>query len=269
MKSSVDTNKKRHPTPTTLVNVRKGKKGQAIQWNGLYVLFDSGASDSFVREKYVKHLKHKFTKKVTDYEVAGGKFTTKKEVKVRFSLPEFCDSKIITGRFKIDSDSTDKGLGYDMIVGRDLLFKLGVELNFKDEVISWDSMSCPMKDYHSNEDKPKPSRKELKAILTPRDEPKSTQEATTRAMRILDSKYEKADLRQIAADATSLDEKQKGQLHELLMEFEELFDGTLGNWKTEPVELELNKGEKPHSSRYYPMPRIHKSTFKKELLRLC
>ena len=269
MKSSIDTNKKRHPTPTTLVNVRKGKKGQAIQWNGLYVLFDSGASDSFVREKYVKHLKHKFTKKVTDYEVAGGKFTTKKEVKVRFSLPEFCDSKIITGRFKIDSDSTDKGLGYDMIVGRDLLFKLGVELNFKDEVISWDSMSCPMKDYHSNEDKPKPSRKELKAILTPRDEPKSTQEATTRAMRILDSKYEKADLRQIAADATSLDEKQKGQLHELLMEFEELFDGTLGNWKTEPVELELNKGEKPHSSRYYPMPRIHKSTFKKELLRLC
>jgi hypothetical protein len=52
-------------------------------------------------------------------------------------------------------------------------------------------------------------------------------------------------------------------------EFEELFDGTLGNWKTEPVELELNKGEKPHSSRYHPMPRIHKATFKKELLRLC
>ena len=45
LKSSVDTNKKRHPTPTTLVNVRKGKKGQAIQWNGLYVLFDSGASE--------------------------------------------------------------------------------------------------------------------------------------------------------------------------------------------------------------------------------
>jgi hypothetical protein len=94
------------------VNVRKGKKGQANQWNGLYVLFDSGASDSFVREKYVKHLKHKFTtKKVTDYDVDGVKFTTKKEVKVRFSLPAFCDSKIITGRFKIDSDPTEKRIG--------------------------------------------------------------------------------------------------------------------------------------------------------------
>jgi hypothetical protein len=62
-----------------------------------------------------------------------------------------------------------------MIVGRDLLCKLGVELCFKDEVISWDSMSCPMKDYHYNEDTHKPSQKEL----TPRDEPKSTQEATT------------------------------------------------------------------------------------------
>ena len=62
--------------------------------------------------------------------------------------------------------------------------------------------------------------------------------------------------------------KRKGQLFKLLSEFEELFDGTLGDWKTEPVELELREGEKPHSSRYYPMPRVHKQTFKKELLRL-
>jgi hypothetical protein len=66
-------------------------------------------------------------------------------------------------------------------------------------------------------------------------------------MRILDSKYEKADLRQTAADATSLDEKQKGELYELLMELEDLFDGTLGDWKTKLVELELNKGIKARS----------------------
>jgi len=53
-----------------------------------------------------------------------------------------------------------------------------------------------------------------------------------------------------------------------LSEFEELFDSTLGDWKTEPVELELREGEKPHSSRYYQMPRVHKQTSKKELLRL-
>jgi len=45
-------------------------------------------------------------------------------------------------------------------------------------------------------------------------------------------------------------------------------NGTLGDWKKKTVELGLQEGEKPHSSRYYPMPRVHKPTFKKELLRL-
>ena len=58
---------------------------------GLFLLFDSGASESFFREKYVKHFKkHKFVKKSNDdYEIAGGTFTVNKEVKLRFSLPEF------------------------------------------------------------------------------------------------------------------------------------------------------------------------------------
>jgi len=49
---------------------------------GLFLLFDSGASKSFVREKYVKHLKHKFVKCSNDYEIAGGTFTVNKEVKL-------------------------------------------------------------------------------------------------------------------------------------------------------------------------------------------
>jgi len=61
--------KTRHATPTTFVNIRKGKQGRHIEWMGLFLLFDSGASESFVREKYVKHLKHKFVKCNDDYEI--------------------------------------------------------------------------------------------------------------------------------------------------------------------------------------------------------
>jgi len=81
--------KTRHAMPTTFVNIRKGKQGCHIEWMGLFLLFDSGARESFVREKYVKHLKHKFLKCNDDYEIAGGTFTVNKEVKLRFSLPEF------------------------------------------------------------------------------------------------------------------------------------------------------------------------------------
>ena len=43
----------------------------------------------------------------------------------------------------------------------------------------------------------------------------------------------------------------------LLQDFEELFDGTLGDWDTEPVDFELKEDAKPHYARYYPMARIH------------
>ena len=84
----ISSGKTRHATPTTFVNIRKGKQGRHIEWMGLFLLFDSGASESFVREKYVKHLQHKFVKCNNDYEIAGGTFSTaNKEVELRFSLP--------------------------------------------------------------------------------------------------------------------------------------------------------------------------------------
>ena len=44
-----------------------------------------------------------------------------------------------------------------------------------------------------------------------------------------------------------------------------MFDGTLGNWNTPPVSMELIKDAKPHHSKPYPIPKIHKEKFKKEL----
>ena len=38
---------------------------------------------------------------------------------------------------------------------------------------------------------------------------------------------------------------QHNELLELLQKFEELFDGTLGTWKTDPVDLELKEDVKP------------------------
>ena len=50
--------------------------------------------------------------------------------------------------------------------------------------------------------------------------------------------------------------------------FEDVFDVTLRYLATDPVDLELNPGYKPFSSRYYPVPRINKETFHKQLKRL-
>ena len=59
------------------------------------------------------------------------------------------------------------------------------------------------------------------------------------------------------------------QLLRLLDYFEGLFDVTLGDWDTEPVDLGKKKtGSKPFNSKYYPVPRINKKTFRIKLKRL-
>ena len=57
-------------------------------------------------------------------------------------------------------------------------------------------------------------------------------------------------------------------LLELLIKFEELFDGTLGDWKTDPVSFELKEGAKPYHGRSYPVPKAYKDTIIRELNRL-
>ena len=48
-----------------------------------------------------------------------------------------------------------------------------------------------------------------------------------------------------------------------------MFDGTLGEWETDPVSLELKPGIKPYAGKPYPIPRSQRDTLKKEVQRLC
>eukprot|EP00804_Cyclotella_cryptica_P016192 CCRYP_005685-RA/>CCRYP_005685-RA protein AED:0.45 eAED:0.81 QI:0/0/0/1/0.5/0.33/3/0/553 len=87
-------------------------------------------------------------------------------------------------------------------------------------------------------------------------EPQSTLEATKRLIKILDAKYEKADLRAIVRDnCTHLSGQEQARLLELLQEFEELFSGKLGDWDCKPVSLQLKEGAQPYHGRPFPIPK--------------
>ena len=76
-----------------------------------------------------------------------------------------------------------------MIIGRDLLTKLNIDVRFSDKTIKWEDQL---------------SRKELKATVLRSVEPKATKEATDRVIKILDSKYEKADLDEVVNNTKTL-----------------------------------------------------------------
>eukprot|EP00804_Cyclotella_cryptica_P029201 CCRYP_005341-RB/>CCRYP_005341-RB protein AED:0.20 eAED:0.20 QI:0/0/0/1/0/0/3/3948/361 len=101
-------------------------------------------------------------------------------------------------------------------------------------------------------------------------EPHSTEEATQHAVHILDAKYEKADLQSVVDNnCPHLSLQDQNKLLELLRKYKDLFDGTLGDWNTEPVSFKLKEGAKPYHGRAYPVPHSVKETLMKELKRLC
>ena len=61
---------------------------------------------------------------------------------------------------------------------------------------------------------------------------------------------------------------QREKLLSLLLEFESLFDGTLGDWNQPPASIKLKEGAKPYHGKPYPIPQIHKATLMKEINRL-
>ena len=55
----------------------------------------------------------------------------------------------------------------------------------------------------------------------------------------------------------------------MLRQYEDLFDGTLGDFYTEPVHLNLKKDAVPKHHKPFPVPKIHEVTLRNELTRLC
>ena len=257
------------PKPLTVVNIHKSKLDFAVVHSNLSVLVDPGSTHSIIKRTFVEGIRHRsMRKKRTSYKVAGGEFQTKYEAKVGFSLTEFSHNSIIRHRFAIDDGYGDEGIGYDMIIGQDLCNLLGININYEDCTIEMDGMAVAMKDSSFPIRGGKSNKARINKIFSQSAKPKATAEATDRIMRILDSNYHKADLNQVVAKASLLNTEQKQKLLALLKKYESIFDGTLGRWNTEPIEIELREGAKPISSKYYPVPKIHKATFRKELFRL-
>jgi hypothetical protein len=87
---------------------------------------------------------------------------------------------------------------------------------------------------------------------------------------IIESKYTPADLSKIVEKCTHLDKAERRQLLHLLQKYEDLFDGSLGTWKTDPIQLELkDPNVEPYHAKPYPVPHSQEKQLKDEIRRFC
>jgi hypothetical protein len=159
---------------------------------------------------------------------------------------------------------------YDLIIGKETMHNLGVVLDFKEKTIQIDEILLPVRDIANLQLKTSVSRA-LKHNTCFGQEPVSTRNATKRVVEILDTKYEKADIPAIIRENCShLSATDREKLLSLLLKYEELFDGMLGDWNLPPVSFEIKEeGMKPYHGRAYPILQIHKAVLMKEIDRLC
>ena len=237
------------PIAFVQLNTRHGKPKPVT----VKALLDSGAAGSLVTKEFVKKLRTK--KSTQSWSTPSGDLETNTVVKAQFTLPELQDDRLI----EWDLHVTDTLGANDMILGRDLLEFLGIDICFSDNTVKWGSSSMPFKDAESA----------VRDAYYVQDTDSVT-DATERMKRILDAKYEAADLDEICRDQQpTLSDEEKEALRRLLYKYEDLFDGTLGKWTGSPVKLSLNKDATPYHARAFPVPRCHLATLKQEVERLC
>ena len=144
-----------------------------------------------------------------------------------------------------------------MILGRDLLFALVLDLKFSENFISgveepYKGCYASMVDVSSYEfniitDKTvKPEESFIVLYVNECLESESGISATRRMHRIIDAKYKKSDLNKVMTEQCQhLNAEEFKRLLILLRKFEDLFHGVLDTWNTTWVELELKDDAKP------------------------
>jgi hypothetical protein len=173
-------------------------------------------------------------------------------------LNDFFENKQIEWKFHVNSSPGPHK--YDMIIG--------ITLDFKQQSMSWDESMISMKNPDILDEFMSNVNEFFWHKALNADESAALCEASARVQKILEAKYEPANLEEITRGITHLTDAEQTRLLELLQKYEHLFDGTLGTWTGEPYDIKLKKGAKPYHVRPFPVPKIHEQTLKLEIARL-
>lgn len=240
----------KRPVVFVRFNTKRGKPKPVT----LRALLDSGASSSLVVKKHVSKLKQYKPNVGNSFTTPAGVFKTAGTIKGEFIMPELHDNKMIEWKLHVA-----QGLGaYDMIIGRDILEGLGIDIMFSSQTISWEDVDIPFKDMDATE---------LDSFFIR--EPDVVRDTKDRLANVMANDYHKADLAEVAKSQTQLTKEEQALLEQLLSRHSALFDGTLGAWTHDDVKLKVKEGAKPYHARSFPVPKIHYDKLKTEVERLC
>ena len=87
--------------------------------------------------------------------------------------------------------------------------------------------------------------------------PEAVKEQYIRIGRIIDANYEKANFEQEVNKLIHLTKLQRVILLSCIKQYEDMFDGNIGEWTGSPIEIPLKDEANPYQIRAFPITVIH------------
>ena len=224
-------------------------------------LLDSGSDGDllFITKKQLKNIPYEKRYAAKKWQTSTGTFKTTHVGNLDIMFPAFSRSKIFSIQADIVIVPENVDPLFNLILDIDTLAKFGTVLDFKNETVEIDSAVNSMRPLIEIR-----SKINLSQFVAAGTEPISTKSATKRTVEILDASYEKANLPKVIKNTCGhLSKIEQAKLLTLLLKYEELFDGTLGNFETDPVHFNLKPDVEPYYGRPYPVPKSQLEVFKK------
>ena len=100
-------------------------------------------------------------------------------------MTEFSSRNIINHHFHVKNNKGESGIGYDMIIGRELMVQLGLTVNFKHQFLQWDGATLHMKEPRGLIGKSNLNKRDMRKLVMQTTEISSTREATERMVKML------------------------------------------------------------------------------------
>ena len=190
---------------------RKGSR-KAKDMTRIKILLDSGCAATLVNGDLISKLKTTADTK-TKWTTKAGNFKTNRKCKIVFTMPALFENREVNWNCYVD-DNSSKDCMYDLIIGRDLMHELGIDICFSTAEIKWDNASIPMQPTDKLADM---NIDELEYELLFAHDPETTD--AERIQNIIEHKYCPADLKEISQECALLNNEEKEQLYQSLDKF--------------------------------------------------
>ena len=196
-------------------------------------LLDSGSTGSLINAKLVQEHNMEVEEDNSRWTMNNGQFDTSKKAKVKnMKLSQVSNKRVISSTTMSINPSNDQQ--YKAIFGLDFLINNQIDILCSSGEINWQGICIPLN---------AKGRQILECESYKRDKMQKNHYKAMTAKEII-----------LLDNQQHLSNTQKEQMERLLKEFEDLFQGRVGNYRGNNIKFELKPGIQPFYSKPYSIP---------------